>query len=98
MLLLHEGPVLRMRHLEERNGRVRTYNALIMRHDVYHSAATWIFCRFFCVFFLIPEKIQLRRFFFPLQFKNRVANIFQMMEILNTKMAEFQSLRILSQR
>ena len=98
MLLLHEGPVLRMRHLEERNGRVRTYNALIMRHDVYHSAATWIFLSIFCVFFLIPEKNSTPSFFFPLQFKNRVANIFQMMEILNTKMAEFQSLRILSQR
>lgn len=32
------------------------------------------------------------------QFNNRVANIFQMMEILNTKMAELTSLRILSQR
>ena len=32
------------------------------------------------------------------QFKSRINNIFEMMEVLNNKMAEFSSLRILSQR
>ena len=32
------------------------------------------------------------------QFKSRINNIFEMMEVLNNKMAEFTSLRILSQR
>lgn len=63
MLLLHEGPVLRMRHLEERNGRVRTYNALIMRHDVYHSAATWIFLSIFLCLLSHPGKNSTPSFF-----------------------------------
>ena len=32
------------------------------------------------------------------QFKSRINNIFEMMEVLNNKMAEFSSIRILSQR
>ena len=32
------------------------------------------------------------------QFKSRISNIFEMMQVLNNKMAEFSSLRILSQR